>query len=109
MDITKLSINLPAITKDKPAIVTAINPIKNYKDGRYTDEVVGFRVEAVATGNGYEKFSVNVLEQPNILENELGTVAVTFEKFEAKIYKDYKNNRYDISCKAQRVVIIDNF
>lgn len=108
MDLTKLNVPLSALTKDKPVVVTSVSEVHEFKDGRSTDEIVAYRVEVVATGNSFEKFTVKVTEKPMITEEQLGKAVVSFVDFEGKIYRDFKNNRYDISCKARAVNVVKN-
>ena len=106
MEITKVRLTLSSLTNDGPAIVTSVSEAHRFEDGKVTDEIEGYKVEVVATGNGFEKFSVKVAEKPAISDAMLGKASVDFDGFEAKPYKDFRNNTVGISCKAKSVNVI---
>ena len=103
MDLTRLNITLETLSKNQPLILTDIAEIRKYdnENKRYLDEIEAFKVGVVAIGNGYEKFTVKVKQKPPMAADS--QMQVEFAGFEAKIYRDFRNNTYALSCSADSV------
>ncbi len=106
MDITKLQIGLNALSAGGPLVAVEVKEVYAYENGKKTGTIEAYKVDIIAIQNNYERFTVRIANKPLITEEQLGKACVTFENFAAKIYRDFKNNSYALSCKADSVTIV---
>lgn len=81
-------------------------------DGKRTDEIIGYNYECVLPDNMYEKIVVKIEElipsiPPETLEEE-SSIPISFDGFVGKFRKDFKTNRYILSCKADSINALED-
>ena len=111
MDINKLRIFDPdCLSISGRIILIGIELSRVYENGKYTDTIDGYKLKCIFPDNGYEKATIKVQTKPPInqeaIENSSNPIFCNFEEFEAKIYRDFKNNSFRLSCKAKSVLIL---
>lgn len=113
IDVTKIRLSQDQILGGNYGIITKITPAMKYVDNKPTDEIDGYKVEVIAIANkSYDKVSVKVAEKPEISQEDIDAantpIQISFTGFEAKIYRSYKSNTFELSCKAKSVQFFGN-
>lgn len=95
------------------AILTGQAPLKEYKDGKATDNVIGMKFSVSAFKNNFENVTVKVegakaldISDEEILQANatLQPIFVTLEGFQGKPYAN--NGGMQVSCSAKAVKIV---
>ena len=107
--IEDMKFSLEQIARGEVLLLTGISPIKEFIDGKATDQILGFRYQCVCPQNKFEHISIKVEEKtPSIsaeMVEENGTLKVSPVNFEAKFYRD-KNGTYQLTAKAEKIEVI---
>lgn len=112
MELSKLLIEPKNVLRGEDlAILTDIRESHPYENGKANPNIVdGYKLNCVCPSNGFERITVHVQDKPAItketLDNAETPVKVRFESPDFKIYRDYRNNTYALSCKAKSVTIV---
>lgn len=98
MRITNVPIDVKALLKG--AMLVAINPAFEYKDGLKTDNIVGYKYSVMLPALNYDKCNVKIAGNKML---EVGDEAypIIFDGVVAKIYNI--DGRYDVSLSATSV------
>lgn len=96
MTITSLPIAAEMLLKG--AMLVNVLPVQEYKDGRKTDTIVGYKYVCVLPGAQYDKAAIKVLNSKKMIEVEDSAIPVKFIDPVAKIYAI--NGVYDVAISA---------
>lgn len=112
-DITKIQLTFNQIFGGDFAVPVEITEAKKYENGKYTDEVECYKVTALCVcDKSYDKVVVKVLEKPPVTNEEIQKaqtpMQIRFQDFTSNLYRDYKNNTYQLTCKARALQIVAN-
>lgn len=120
MNLRNIELDFPSISGgSNNAILTAIEYMFAFKDGKKTDEKDGYKVVIVLYTNSYEKISVKLSKlDASILErysnnyiqernSSLNPILVSFEGFKGKIYTS-NTGEPKISAKADRIIFMED-
>lgn len=93
ISLNQIVITENQVTKGGQTICTNVRPVKEYKDGKPTDNVIGYNYTVVCPSNKYEQFSIKVEQQqpvitPEELESKGGSVKVKVKNFEGRFYQN---------------------
>lgn len=108
MDITKIRLNLEAVAGGKEVLLLEIREQYAYENNKLSDKIE-YKCRFVLPENFYEQLVVKVLTKPLISQELLQRgepVRVTLEGFEARIYRNYQNSTYGLSCKAKSLIVL---
>ncbi|MCR5432369.1 MAG: hypothetical protein K6E95_07410 [Lachnospiraceae bacterium] len=113
IDITKIALNIEQIFGGNSAVISRITPAKKYIDGKPTEEIEAYKVEAIAIANRtYDRVCVKVSQRPELSQDQIDAavdpIQISFEGFEARIYKNFRTNTYELTCKAKSLQVIGN-
>ena len=70
-----IKLSLEQVANAKEILITDIREVREYVDGKRTDNIIGYAYEVAAPKNKYEKFSIKVEEKSPV---------ITAEELEAK-------------------------
>ncbi len=81
------------VTKGGPMLCISVRQLKEFKDGKTTDKVIGYSYTVVCPSNRYEQLSIKVEQpQPVITQEEIdtkgGSVKVKVKNFEGRFYQN---------------------
>lgn len=107
--ISDMKFSLEQIANSKEVLITSVREVKEYVDGKRTDNILGYSYEVTAPKNKYEKFSIKVEESiPAITMQELeakgGTIKATANDFMGTFYR--RGDDYIFTAKASKVVLL---
>lgn len=94
------------------AILDAVGPSYEYRNGQKTDKVNGLKVTVVFPANRYAKHTITVADPVDRLTAVLDTtpagneICVTFQNVTVKIYRDH-DGKEQLSVKAESVKILE--
>lgn len=105
----KLIIPFPIVLDGANTILLGVMPYFEYKNGRKTDTLLGYKYLIVEDKN-FEKYAVKIAgEKPLIsqeqIEQSKGRIHVTFENAVAKPYRTNTGD-YDLSISATGISIV---
>lgn len=102
--ITKLHLDVNAISNHGELLLLANRSIKKYIDGKPSDELE-YKCTVVAPMNGYEKYEITVAEKPAFDVQEGSPIAVAFQELSVKLYRKFDDGvaGYGLSCRAKAV------
>lgn len=110
MEISKIKPSLENVAGSKVMILQSVQPSYTYENGHKTDNQDGWSCDFVCLDNGYEKLRCKVISKipisQEMIEASESPIKCTLDGFECKIYRDFKNNTYAISCKAKALIIM---
>ena len=107
--VSTLEIPFEMVAKSKTCIVNAVNPWYEYKDGRRSENLLGYAYDCVFPRNGFQTARIKVEKEINpsvtveMLAAAGGAVEVEPQGFVGRVYVD-SNGRADLSAKASAVV-----
>lgn len=89
----QIIVNEQQVTKGGPMLYIGGRPVKEFKDGKSTEKIVGYSYTIVCPSNKYEQFQLKVeqpqpLLTPEELEAKGGTVKVKVKGFEGRFYQN---------------------
>lgn len=99
------------VAKGENLIIVGVKPVKEFKDGKKTDNVIGYSYSVVCPSNHYEQFFIKVEQsQPVITPEELDAKggAIKVKAVKGFTGKFYQNGDKDIlfSAKATDIEVI---
>lgn len=111
MDLTKVKPTMESLLGGKTAVLLSVRESFAFdSDNHATQTVDGYRVEVVLPENSYEKLTVKVMLKPMITQEQLDAaetpIRCTFDSFDCRIYRDFKNGGYGISCRAKAMQVV---
>lgn len=99
MKVTDLVVDVNATLGRKLWVVEVI-PAYEYKDGKRTEKVTGYRYMTVLPERKLDKIAIRI-DGPAQLETPNGYIEAAFEGLEVSVY--WKHGEYDVSVKATKV------
>lgn len=93
----------PASLGRKKLLVDVL-PAYEYRDGRKTDTVVGYRYIIALPEHGLEKLGVKI-EGKQIMEKPVGYVEVEFSDIEITVYES--QGKAHVTAKAKGITIVN--
>lgn len=82
-------------------LLTDITPVVEYKDGKRTDNVVGYRYEVAVVAHKLNKIGIKI-DGPKQLELQ-EMQSVVFTGLEIKMYQDFKSNQVRLTATAESI------
>jgi hypothetical protein len=114
-NVNGMVLNAEQVLGSSVAILTAQRKLKEFKDGKSTEKIIGARFDVVSPIKCFDSFSVKIegCELLNVSDEEiveccatLNPIFVKFEGFKGKLYNGY-NNSINVSCSAKNVTIVN--
>ena len=104
-----IKLSLEQVANAKEILITDIREVREYVDGKRTDNIIGYAYEVAAPKNKYEKFSIKVEEKsPVITAEELeakgGVAKATANDFVGSFY--HRGDDYVFTAKASKMVLL---
>ena len=65
-----IKLSLEQVANAKEILITDIREVREYVDGKRTDNIIGYAYEVAAPKNKYEKFSIKVEEKSPVITAE---------------------------------------
>ncbi|WP_395549394.1 MULTISPECIES: hypothetical protein [unclassified Lacrimispora] len=112
MDVSKLYLSTESLAGkgSKRIYITSCKEVTSYVDGKATDSIENYRIECVFPDNQYEKVIIKVTDKPPVTQEMIdkaeSPITVSLQDLECKLYRDFKNNTYSISCKAKALALV---
>lgn len=107
--VSDIKLGLEQVANSKEVLITNVREVREYTDGKRTDNILGYAYEVTAPKNKYEKFSIKVEEKvPVITSEELeakgNAVKATANDFVGSFY--HRGDDYVFTAKASKVVLL---
>lgn len=99
MNIRDLRIDPASLGKRK--FLVDVRPAYEYKDGKRTDTVTGYRYEIALPDRAMDKLSVRIDGEQKMLPPEEGFIEVEFTGLEIGMYE--KDGHVNLTAKAQGI------
>lgn len=110
ININQITINLQQVAKGEQLILVGVKPVKEFKDGKQTDTIIGYSYCVVCPQNKYEQLNIKVEQsQPIITQEEIdakgGALKVKVKQFEGRFYQDSQKNVH-FTAKAAGIEVL---
>lgn len=110
ISLNQIIITEQQVTKGGPIICTSVRPVKEYKDGKPTDNIIGYNYTIICPSNKYAQIQLKIEQpQPTITLEELeakgGSVKVKVKAFEGKFFQN-PNRDVLFTAKATAIEVV---
>lgn len=107
--LNKIIITLIQVANYDSVFITGIRPVREWKDGKVTDNIIGYKYNAICHKNGYCCVDINIKGKPLFSQEDIddndGSIEVKPINFEGRFFQN-KNKDVIFTATATDLLVV---